>query len=171
MVKRVGEVQCALYQRAAGMRIAIMRAGNAYGARDTFDLDASHVIPALVRKAVERRDPYIVWGSPDVVRDFIHARDIARGGLFLLEHHAVAEPVNVATGRAVSIRDVVELVLKVAGHSGADVRFDASAPRASSAKRIDVSAMRRLGFVPEIALEDGLRETVAWYREHGGRGH
>jgi GDP-L-fucose synthase len=164
MVKRVGETQCSLYHRSAGMAIAIVRAGNAYGPHDTFDLDASHVVPALVRKAVERQDPYVVWGAPDVVRDFIHARDIARGGLFVLERHAVAEPVNIATGRPVTIRELAELALKTAGHTGATIRFDASAPPASPAKRLDLALMRRLGFAPGIALEDGLAETVAWYR-------
>lgn len=164
MVKRAGETQCALYRRATGMAIAIIRAGNAYGPHDTFDLEGSHVVPALVRKAVERHDPYVVWGSPDVVRDFIHARDIARGGLFLLERHAVAEPVNVATGRTVTVRELAELTLKAAGHAGATMRFDAAAPPASPAKRLDLALMRRLGFAPRITLEDGLAETVAWYR-------
>ncbi len=164
MVKRAGEGQCALYLAWAQISIAIVRAGNAYGPHDNFDLDSSHVVPALIRRAVERRDPYVVWGSPDVIRDFVHARDIARGGLFVLERHASAQPVNIATGRTVTIRELAELVLKTAGHAGANIHFDMSAPPASSAKRLDVTAMRHLGFAPEVSLEEGLRETVAWYR-------
>jgi GDP-L-fucose synthase len=169
MVKRAGEVQCALYARAGGMTIAIVRGGNAYGPHDNFDLDASHVVPALIRKAVERQSPYVVWGSPDVVRDFVHARDIARGGLWLLAHHAVCEPVNVATGRTVTIRQLAEIVVKAAGYPGADIRFDAAAAPASPAKRLDVTTMQRLGFAPAISLEDGIQDTIAWYRQRVAR--
>lgn len=166
-VKRTGEMQCKLYARFANIRIGIIRGGNAYGPYDNFDLETSHVVPALIRKAVERQEPYVVWGSGDTVRDFIHARDIARGGLFVLEHYCVCDPVNIATGVPVTIRELAAFVLQLTGHAPAAIHFDRSAPATSPAKRLDVAKMRRLGFEPQIILQDGLRKTIAWYCDHG----
>lgn len=167
VVKRAGETQCALYARHANMRIAIIRPGNAYGPHDNFDLDASHVVPALVRKAAERHDPYTVWGSGEAVRDFVHVRDLARGGLFVLERARPGEcfPVNIATGRAISIRELVGIILRAADYEEPRVVFQGVAPPASGVKRMDVSRMCALGFEPQISLENGLRETVEWYRK------
>lgn len=167
MVKRAGETQCALYARFTGMQIAIIRAGNAYGPHDNFDLEASHVIPALIRKAVQKQDPYIIWGSGEAVRDFIHTHDIARGGLFLLENHAVAEPVNIASGRSVSINEVAKIILSLTFQGEVTTRHTDHAPPASPVKLIDLSKMRALGFVPEISLEEGLHQTVQWFMENG----
>lgn len=166
MVKRAAETQCLLYSKTTNMAIAIERAGNAYGPFDNFDLESSHVIPALIRKAVERQDPYCVWGSGRTVRDFIHTADVARGGLYLLERArpGFVEPVNIATGRAVTISEVVDKVLVAADHHPSETVLDSSAPPASAVKRLDVTRMRDLGFQPEINLEEGLRQTVDWYR-------
>ena len=162
-VKRTSEVQCGLYQRFCDMETAIVRGGNGYGPRDYFDLENSHVLPALIRKAVERQDPYVIWGSGAPLRDFTHARDIARGALHVLEHHAVADPVNIATGVATSINEVAELILELAGHTGAEVQRTEKAPPVSPAKLLDVTKMRELGFAPQIDLREGLRETIDWY--------
>lgn len=163
VVKRTGELQCRIYAERAGMEIAIVRGGNAYGPRDNFDLETSHVLPALVRKAVERQDPFVLWGSGETVRDFTHARDIARGILFLLEHHATGDPVNIATGRTVSIRELLQLILTLSGHTPAKIVSDGDRPGGSRIKCSDVSKMKRLGFKPLISLEEGLKETIEWY--------
>lgn len=165
MVKRAGETQCGLYSKFTPMRIAIMRAGNAYGPWDDFNLETSHVMPALLRKAAEKQDPFEVWGDGMTVRDFIYSRDIARGGLFLLERAVEGScfPVNVASGSAVRIRELVELILKLAGHEGARVRYTQTAPPASPVKVVDISRMKSLGFRPQFTLEEGLRATLRWY--------
>jgi len=168
MVKRVGETQCALYARHSDMRIAIMRAANAYGPYDNFDLDASHVIPALIRKAVEKHAPYKVWGDGSTIRDFIHTSDIARAGLFLLSEYAQADPVNIATGVTVSIRQVVEMIAEITGMDKEIIQYQADAPPASPAKRLDIGAMQRLGFQPSMDLRTGLEKTITWFRDHGG---
>jgi GDP-L-fucose synthase len=169
MVKRVGETQARLYAKIGPLKVAIIRTGNAYGPWDNFDLEASHVIPALIRKAVERPRPYPLWGDGQAVRDFIHTRDIARGGLFLLEHHATAEPVNVATGECVSIRQALEIILRLTGYADAEIATDAKAPPAPAAKRLDLSRMHALGFAPGLSLEEGLRQTIDWYRARRAR--
>ena len=167
-VKRMGELQCKVYAGATDMRIGIVRGGNAYGPCDNFDLEKSHVIPALIRKAVERQDPYEVWGAGGARRDFTHARDIARGILFVMEHYAVCDPVNIATGRASTIREALALILRAADYEDARIVERGDRPIGQLSKIPDVSKMRRLGFHTTITLEDGLRETVAWYAERAG---
>jgi GDP-L-fucose synthase len=164
-VKRAGETQCALYAKCTEMKIAIIRAGNAYGPHDNFDLQSSHVLPALIRKAVERQQPFTLWGSGRTVRDFIHSSDIARGGLFLLQRARTGDcaPVNVATGHPVTIDEAVRLILRLTGCGCPVVQYDTAAPPASPAKRIDVSKMKALGFEPLLTLEAGLRQAIDWY--------
>lgn len=164
MVKRVGETQAALYARTTGMKVAIMRTANAYGPRDNFNLESSHVIPALIRKAVEKQNPFNLWGTGEAVRDFIHTRDIACGGLFLLEHYPTARPVNVGTGAPVTILEALRIILRLAGHEQAEIKPDFSAPPASRAKRLDLTLMREFGFEPSLSLEQGLKDTIEWFR-------
>jgi len=167
-VKRMGELQCKLYAEASDMRIGIVRGGNAYGPRDNFDLENSHVIPALVRKAVERQTPFQLWGAGDTLRDFTHARDIARGILFILEHYPVCDPINIATGRGITIRDALALILKAAAYDDAEIIHQNARPTGQSSKLLNISKMERLGFKPKTILEDGLMDTVNWYRSRRG---
>jgi GDP-L-fucose synthase len=164
-VKRVAELQCKIYAGNRDLRVGIVRGGNAYGPRDYFDLDRSHVLPALIRKAVSKQNPLVLWGSGETVRDFTHARDIARGALFVLEHYADCDPVNVATGRISSVREVLSIILREAGHAGAEVIMDSSKPTGPKAKRLDITKMKKLGFEPLISLEEGIRATIRWFKE------
>ena len=165
-VKRMGELQAQAYAEEYGMKIAIVRPTNAYGPRDNFDLDTSHVIPALVRKAVERHDPFTIWGNGESSRDFIHARDIALGMLLALERHPVPDPINLATGRSIKIRDLATLILKLAGYENARVVFDVSKPIGQVERRVSTEkATEKIGFAAQIPIEEGLKETIDWYRE------
>ena len=152
------------------MRIGIVRGGNAYGPGDNFDLEKSHVIPALIRKAVERQSPFELWGAGMARRDFTHARDIARGILFVMEHYAVCHPLNIATGRGTTIREALALILEAADYEDAQIVERGDRPTGQSSKLLDVSKMRQLEFRTTVTLEDGLRETVAWYAERAGVG-
>ncbi len=163
-VKRLAELQCRLYSAHTPMKLAIVRGGNGYGPYDDFASDTSHVVGALVRKAVEGPRPLILWGSGETRRDFTHARDIARGVLHMLEHYAVCDPVHVATGKTTSINEVARLILAILGEPEAEIVHDLSGPEGPKVKRIDVQKMRRLGFDTRIPLEEGLRETIDWYR-------
>ena len=166
-VKRLGELQAQAYYKEYGMRIAIVRPTNAYGPRDNFDLETSHVIPALIRKAVERWDPFVVWGTGEATRDFIHARDVARGMVLALMKYAVADPVNLATGRSIKIRDPVFLILKLASHKPSKVIFDTSRPTGQKLRRVSTKkAKEKPGFTARITLEEGLKETIIWYKRH-----
>ena len=146
-------------------KVAIVRPTAVYGRHDDFDPVTSHVIPALIRRAVAKEDPFVVWGSPDVVRDFLHITDLVRGSLLLLEKHAECDPVNIGYGEAVMIGQVVGLILEATGHRDAKVEFDESKPTTIPFRMADIAKAREvLGFAPMVALEEGLRETVEWYR-------
>ena len=167
MVKRVGETQCNLYARTGDMKVAVMRAANVYGPFDNFDLEASHVIPALIHKAVSRQTPFKVWGDGSTVRDFIFVDDVAAAGMDLLRLAAPGEvqPINVGTGINVTVRDVVGIVLEESGYRDAEVEWNVAAPPASPAKRLNLDRMAALGIRPKTPLREGLRMTIDWFRD------
>jgi len=169
-VKRMGELQARAYFEEYGMKIAIVRPTNAYGPRDNFDLETSHVIPALIHKAVERHDPFVIWGTGESTRDFIHAKDIARGMYLALEKYAVADPINLATGRSIRTKDLAHLILKLSGHKNARVTFDKNKPTGQVERRVSTTkAKEKIGFVAQISLERGLKETIDWYKASSWR--
>lgn len=164
-VKRMGEFQAQAYSEEYGMKIAIVRPTNAYGPRDNFDLKTSHVIPALIRKAVERQDPFVIWGTGESTRDFIYAKDIARGMLLGLEKYAVANPVNLATGRSIKIKDLAHMILKLSEYENARIIFDKSSPTGQLVRSVSTAkAKEKIGFVAQFSLEEGLKKTISWYR-------
>jgi GDP-L-fucose synthase len=146
------------------MRIAIVRPSAVYGRYENFDQATSHVIPALIRRAVNKENPYVVWGTGDEVRDFLHISDFARGSLLMLEKYAEGDAVNIGYGQVVTIKDIVRMVLKATGHDSAQVIFDSTKPTTIPFRMVDISkAERLLNFKPIIDLEDGIRDTVEWY--------
>ncbi|MBI4445922.1 MAG: NAD-dependent epimerase/dehydratase family protein [Acidobacteria bacterium] len=164
--KRVGEIQARVYYRHYGMPIAIVRPANPYGPGDNFDPKKSHVIPALIRRAMEREHPFTVWGTGSPVRSFIHARDAARGMLLALEKYAVCEPVNLASSETTTIAELVKLVVELAGYGDAQLQFDSTKPDGHPRKVPSVRrAAEKLGLVEYIPLREGLKETIAWYAE------
>ncbi len=163
--KRMGELQAEAYRIEHGWdRVSIVRPANVYGPHDNFDPDNAMVVPSLIRRAVEGEDPLVVWGDGSPVRDFIHARDVARGMMLVVER-GVSQPVNLGSGRGVSIRDLVDFILDALPRRPA-VAWDKSKPSGDRMRVMDVSRARALGFTPEIAIADGIRETVEWYRRH-----
>jgi len=148
------------------VKIALVRPSAVYGRYDNFDMHAGHVVPMLIRKAVERLDPYEVWGTGDEVRDFLHITDLAAGCLLMLEKDAACDPVNIGYGKAVTIRQIVTQVLKAAGYADARVVFNSDRPTAIPLRMVDTSkAKRLLGFEPQVSFEQGLADTVAWYQD------
>lgn len=147
------------------IRVQIVRPTAVYGEGDNFDPATGHVIPALVRRAVEREDPFVVWGTGDEVRDFLHIDDLARGCLSMIEQLSQAGPVNIGYGQATTVRQVVSCILDAAGHAPRELVFDASKPSALPYRSVDITKARQLlGFTPQVSLDDGLRRTVAWYQ-------
>ncbi len=142
---------------------------NLYGPGDNFSPDGSHVLPALIRRYVEAADtgaPEVVnWGSGSPLREFLHVDDLASAVAFLLEHYDDPSTINVGTGEDHSIRDISALVAEAAGYTGS-TRWDVSRADGTPRKLLDVSRLRGLGWSPSVPLDDGIRSTVAWYREN-----
>ena len=165
-VKRFSELMAKFCHDDYGLRVAIVRPSNAYGRYDDFNFGTSHVIPALIRRAVERQDPYVVWGDGEEVRDVIHASDLARGLLLALEKYSIGEPINVGTGSEVKVKEMVPMILRLSGYRNANVQFDRSKPTMIPIRRLDVTKSReKLGFVPRVGLEEGLKDTIDWYSQ------
>lgn len=151
----------------SGVKVAIARPSAVYGRHDNFDPKTSHVIPALIRRAVVKENPFVVWGTGDDVRDSLHVTDLVKGCLLLLDKHPNADPVNIAYGKGYSIKETISIILKAAGHEQADVRFDATKPSTIPFRTVDISKARHiLGFQPQLSFESGLRDTITWYQEH-----
>lgn len=144
--------------------IALVRPTAVYGRFDNFDPATCHVIPALIRRAVEKENPFVVWGTGEEVRDFLHITDLARGCLLMLEKCADCTPVNLGYGKIVTIKEVVQMVLKAAGHENAEVVFDSTKPTTIPFRMVDTSRAKEiLNFEPTVSLEEGLADTVEWY--------
>jgi len=146
------------------VKIALVRPTAIYGPLDNFDPKTGHVIPALIRRALEKEDPYVVWGTGEEVRDFLYITDFARGCVLMMEKCANCDPVNIGYGEGVTIKQTVNAVLKATGHEKAKIVFDSSKPTTIPVRIVDTSkAKRLLGFKPEVSLEEGMRRTVEWY--------
>jgi GDP-L-fucose synthase len=141
---------------------------NMYGPGDNFDLENSHVLPALIRKfheAKKRGDTEVtLWGSGSPKREFLHADDLGSACLFLLENYNSASPINVGVGRDIPINELANLIQEIVGYSGKIV-WDSSKPDGTPQKLLDVSRINQLGWESSIDLKNGLEETYKWYVE------
>jgi GDP-L-fucose synthase len=142
---------------------------NLYGPNDNFSPTGSHVLPALIRRYDEavRTGTSLVtnWGSGSPRREFMHADDMADACLYLLENYDGPSQVNVGTGTDVTIREIAQTIGEVVGFAG-ETAWDTSKPDGTPQKLLDVSMLRDLGWSAQISLDEGLRRTVEWYREH-----
>lgn len=145
---------------------------NLYGPHDNFDLNSSHVLPALMRKMHDGKEAGLptvsVWGSGRPLREFLHCDDLASACLFLMDHFSAPGPINVGTGEDVSIRDLALQVGAAVGYRG-ELEFDASKPDGTPRKLMDVGRLADLGWKASIPLEEGLTRTYAWFLEHQGQ--
>jgi len=142
---------------------------NLYGPRDNFNLETSHVIPALIRKMVEAgrsgEREVVLWGDGSPTREFLYADDCAEAILLAAERYDGPDPVNIGTGSEISIRELAELIAELTGYEG-ELVWDTSKPNGQPRRRLDTSRAERLfGFRARTSLREGLERTVAWYRE------
>ena len=157
--KRMGELQCQAYQKQYGEgRCSIVRPANVYGPYDNFDLDSAMVIPSLIRKAFSN-DTLEVWGDGSSIRDFIHARDVARGMIFAVENK-ITEPLNLGSGDEISIKRIAEAV---ASEANVEIEWDTSKPTGDHRRVFDMERAKSYGFQPQISIEEGVKETIQWY--------
>ena len=168
LAKKMLLVQQQAYRQEYGTSGIFLLPANLYGPGDNFDPASSHVIPALIRKMVlaqEAGDAEVpVWGTGSASREFLYARDAAEGILLAAERYDDPDPVNLGTGDEITIRDLAETIRRTVGFEG-ELAWDASKPDGQPKRRLDTSrAEERFGFRAATSFEDGLRETVDWYR-------
>jgi GDP-L-fucose synthase len=170
VAKIAGIKLCQAYRAQYGSDFISAMPTNLYGPNDNFDLESSHVLPALIRRfhdaKVEGRDTVVLWGTGAPRREFLHVDDLADACLFLMRSYDEADHINVGTGTDLSIRQLAELVAD-AVYPDARIDFDPSKPDGMPRKLLDVSRLHELGWRHRIELEDGIRQTYAWYLEHG----
>ncbi len=171
IAKKALLVQCQAYRTQYGMNAIFLLPVNLYGPRDNFDLDSSHVIPALIRKCVEakqRNEPQLVlWGDGTPTREFLYVEDAAEGLARAAECYDGPEPVNLGSGQEISIRELVQLVARQCEYDGQFV-WDTSQPNGQPRRRLDTSrAEREFGWRASTGLEEGLRKSVKWYVAKG----
>lgn len=166
IAKIAGIKMAQAYRKQYGFNAISIMPTNLYGPGDNFDLQKSHVLPALLRKAHEAKiagaKELVVWGSGTPLREFLHVDDMADACVFLMNHYDQPEIVNVGVGTDVTIRELSEIVKRVTGFSGV-LKFDASKPDGTPRKLLDVSRLTGLGWSPRITLEDGIAGTYAWF--------
>ncbi|MET0497658.1 MAG: GDP-L-fucose synthase [Steroidobacteraceae bacterium] len=168
IAKIAGLKMCQAYRRQHGFDAIAIMPTNLYGPGDNFDLENSHVLPALMRKAHEAKaagGSVVVWGTGTPRREFLHVDDLAGACLFLMQTYSSDELVNVGWGEDVSIRELAELIADVVGFRGG-FEFDPSKPDGTPRKLLDVTRMRALGWAPTIPLRQGLAATYRWFTEH-----
>jgi GDP-L-fucose synthase len=153
------------YRDQYGLDAIFLLPANLYGPRDNFDLETSHVIPALIRKMVESQREIVLWGDGSPTREFLYVDEAARGLLLAAARYDGAEPVNLGTGSEISIRELAELIAELTGFEG-EIIWDASQPNGQPRRALDTSRARELfGFEAAWPLREGLERTIAWYRE------
>ena len=152
------------YREQYGLNVVYLLPVNLYGPRDNFDLETSHVIPALIRKMVESPEEVVLWGDGSPTREFLYVEDCAEAIALAAERYDGAEPVNVGSGEEISIRDLAGLVAAATGFGG-EIRWDATKPNGQPRRRLDTSRAEALfGFRARTGLREGIERTVAWYK-------
>ena len=171
VAKKALLVMAQAYRQEFGAKVVFVMPVNLYGPRDNFDLEDSHVIPAMIRKFTEaaaRGDRTVgLWGDGSPTREFLYVADAARGFVDAAERYDDPDPVNLGAGFEISMRALAETIARESGFAG-EIAWDASRPNGQPRRALDVSrAKERFGFVATMKLEEGIRATIAWYRAHG----
>jgi GDP-L-fucose synthase len=172
LAKKMLLVQAQAYRDQYGFNAIYLLPVNLYGPRDNFNLRTSHVIPALIRKYIEAQErgdrEVVVWGDGSPTREFLYVEDAAEGILLAAERYNGREPVNLGSGNEISIRDLAEMIARLTGFEGKLI-WDTTKPNGQPRRALDTSrAEKYFGFKAQMPFEEGLRRTIAWYRENKG---
>ncbi len=172
IAKKALLVMCQSYRAQYGLNAIYLLPVNLYGPGDNFDPETSHVIPALIRKCFEARDrgeqKIVCWGDGSPTREFLYVEDAAEGLVQATQGYDDGEPVNLGSGREISIRDLAMLIVRLTGFTGR-IEWDTSKPNGQPRRCLDVTrARQRFGFVATTDFETGLASTIEWYRDRKG---
>lgn len=169
IAKIAGLKMCEAYAMQYGWNAICLMPTNLYGPGDNFSETQSHVLPALIRRFHEAKrlgaESVAIWGTGTPRREFLHVDDLASAAVFLMERYNSPQPINVGTGMDVAVTELAESIKTVAGYEG-QIRYDSTKPDGTPRKLLDVSRLRALGWRHRISLEEGLRETYAWFEAH-----
>ena len=168
-MKRFSEILCQMYSTKikVPMKVIVVRPANIFGEYDDFEWETSHVIPALIRKVVERHNPLEVWGDGKDVKDLIYISDFIEGVMLAMEKLDTYDPINIGTGRPCSINDALRAMLVADDFTDANIVYNTSKPTMIPKRLIDVSKAKTiLGFSAKTSLEDGIKKTIDWYRKN-----
>ncbi len=173
VAKIAGIIMCQSYAKQYGANFISAMPTNLYGPGDNFDLESSHVLPAMIRKFYEAKEKNVpevaLWGTGKPRREFLHVDDLANACVFLMQNYDDPEIINLGTGQDVSISELAEMVKKIIGYEGA-IKWDTSKPDGAPRKLLDVSKIHTLGWRHKIKLEDGIKITYEWFlRQYGKR--
>lgn len=150
----------------SGLEIALARCTAIFGPHDNFDLKTCHVVPALIKRVLSDENPFIAWGNPEVVRDFLYVKDVVIGALLILERGESMRPYNLGYGSGISIGEILNTILKVTGKTP-NVIWDESKPTTIPFRAVSISRIKNeLGFNPKFSFEEGIKETIKWYIEN-----
>lgn len=172
IAKIAGLKMCQAYRRQYGFDAISAMPTNLYGPGDNFDLQQSHVLPALIRRFHEAKqrgdEAVVIWGTGTPRREFLHVDDLADACLYLMRQYGSDELINVGWGEDIAIRDLAQLVREVVGFTG-ELRLDTTRPDGTPRKLLDVSRLTALGWTPRIPLREGVAATYEWFRAHQGQ--
>ena len=171
VAKIAGIKLCQAYQKQYGFNAISLMPTNLYGPGDNFNLESSHVLPALIRKFHEakigNKKDVEIWGTGTALREFLHVDDLANSALFLMENYSEPEIINVGTGKEITIGELAKLVKDIVGFTG-ELRFNTEMPDGTPRKLLDVSQLSSLGWRHKIKLKQGIQETYEWFLAHEG---
>lgn len=169
VAKIAGIIMCQSYNEQHGTNFISLMPTNLYGINDNFDLENSHVLPAMIRRfheaKISKNPSVTLWGTGSVMREFLHVDDLAEASLFLMKNYNDSSIVNVGTGEDVTIKELAEKIKKVVGYDG-EVVWDTTKPDGTPRKLLDVSKLHSLGWKHSISLDDGISSTYKWFKEN-----
>jgi GDP-L-fucose synthase len=172
IAKIAGIMLCQSYRQQYGSNFISVMPTNLYGENDNFDLETSHVLPALIRRFHEAKlaglPTVTLWGTGTPRREFLHVDDLAAACLHLMNTYNESEIVNIGTGEDVTIKDLAETIKSVVGYGG-KITWDTTKPDGTPRKLLDVTKLHNLGFTHKIKLEEGINKTYAWYTQNLGK--
>lgn len=166
--KRMTVVMSRAYKEEKDLNASVLLSSNAYGPGDNFDLSHGHVIPSLIRKCLTEKE-LVVWGDGTQKRDFFYVEDFAEGVILAAEKLDTAEPVNIGSADPITIKDLVEVIVRLTNFKG-KVVFDSTKPQGQKIRNVSIEKAKRLmGFAPTFSLEEGIKNTIDWYLKYEGK--
>jgi len=177
IAKIAGIKMCQAYRKQYGFNAISLMPTNLYGPNDNFDLETSHVLPALIRKLDAGKDvighdlggsyqyPVTLWGDGSPMREFLHVDDLADACFTCMKDYNEPEPINIGTGEDVTIKDLASIISDVVGFSGG-IDWDTEKPNGTPRKVLNVDKIKSLGWEPKISLKEGIKSTYEWYKDY-----